>query len=78
MIDIKQAAADDVWQKEPLTWRGLKLTDGSRSATVSCSNGHSGSLEHHDIAADGTVSSLECPEDGCDFHDHVKLQGWTP
>lgn len=32
----------------------------------------------HDIAPDGRVSpSVVCPFEGCDFHDHVVLEGWS-
>ena len=56
-------------------WRLLR--DGERrSATLVCPNGHRAALDH-DIAADGTVSpSVVCPEDGCDWHVHVRLVGW--
>lgn len=31
----------------------------------------------HDIDAQGVVTpSLECPDDGCRFHDFVILVGW--
>lgn len=31
----------------------------------------------HDVADDGAVSpSLVCPNDGCGFHEFVKLEGW--
>lgn len=41
-----------------------------------CPNGHAGQLDH-EIAPDGTVTpSVQCPEDGCSFHDMVKLANW--
>ncbi len=44
---------------------------------VSCANGHWNWLSDHDIARDGTVTpSADCPRDGCDFHDSLKLGGW--
>ena len=44
-----------------------------------CPTGHIGSLrEHHQIAADGTVSpSVVCPHEGCTFHEFVKLENWS-
>lgn len=61
------------------TWWPLWLTDGRLTATVICNNYHLGTLEDHAIAADGTVTpSLECPDDGCAFHENVQLVGWDP
>lgn len=51
----------------------------SRPVWMSCPRGHVGRLDNHTVAGDGTVDpSVQCPEDGCDFHDHVRLEGWTP
>lgn len=62
----------------PNTWKGLQTPDG-KSASVTCSNGHTATLTDHEIAADGTVTpSLVCPYDGCDFHEMVVLEGWEP
>jgi len=60
----------------PKTWR--KLLSGEKiSASIVCPNGHYGVLIDHDIGSDGTVSpSVVCPEEGCKFHDYVKLLGW--
>ena len=31
----------------------------------------------HSISSDGIVSpSLVCTHEGCDFHEHVQLEGW--
>lgn len=31
----------------------------------------------HDIASDGTITpSVQCPTQGCNFHHHVRLEGW--
>lgn len=33
----------------------------------------------HTVMDDGNVSpSYVCPQDGCTFHEHVKLGDWTP
>lgn len=38
-----------------------------------------GDLDEHQIAEDGTVTpSVVCPHEPCDFHDHVRLEGWEP
>jgi hypothetical protein len=35
-------------------------------------------LLDHEISADGSVSpSLDCPSDGCRFHEDVTLVGWA-
>ena len=61
----------------PLTWKPLKDGD-KRSASFICPNRHHGVLLDHEIAPDGTVTpSVVCPEDGCEFHDYLKLEGWT-
>lgn len=34
-------------------------------------------LLDHEVASDGTVTpSLECPTEGCSFHEMIKLDGW--
>ncbi len=58
------------------TWQDAQSST-KRTALFKCPNGHIGSLSGHDIAQDGTVSpSVVCPEDGCDFHEFIKLKGW--
>ncbi len=60
-------------------WHGGRLANGQRTALVKCRNGHIASLSDHTIAPDGTVSpSLVCPREGCDFHEVIKLEGWSP
>jgi len=65
-------------ERNPLTWLPLKA--GARwTAEIICANGHSGSLTNHSIGADGAVSpSCLCPEEGCGWHEMVRLQGWPP
>lgn len=49
------------------------------SASFTCPAGHKGVLLDHEISADGTVQpSVVCPQDGCTFHDFVRLAGWPP
>lgn len=54
---------------------------GQLIASMSCPGcGRIGVLEppDHTIAPDGAVTpSLVCPYD-CGFHEHVRLEGWTP
>ena len=64
----------------PGTWKGLKLSEGGRSASFSCPNcGQLGSLTNHEIHKDGLVTpSVVCPTEGCTFHDYIQLEGWSP
>lgn len=60
----------------PPTWTQI-TRDGRSLVIVTCPNGHMAGLDDHEVADDGTVTpSLECPS--CDFHDSVKLIGYTP
>ncbi len=63
---------------EPLTWHFEYDHKGKLQPDVVCANGHEASITEHTIASDGTINpSLDCPADGCDFHDHGKLDGWV-
>lgn len=55
-------------------WRG--------SVSLTCPHGHQACFgvgpKGHQIEADGTVTpSAVCPTAGCDFHEFVRLEGWT-
>ena len=57
-------------------WRAVQV-DGKPGVDVMCAKGHLAVLDH-EIASDGTVTpAMACPEDGCDFHEFVKLEGWV-
>ncbi len=73
MIDFKKNNSQD---EIPCTWRLLK--DGYRkSASIVCPNGHYGILLDHNIDENGMVTpSVVCPEEGCNFHDWIKLMDW--
>ena len=78
VININRHGDANAGPMSPLRWRTVHL-DGRPQQAVCCANGHAAFLDDHEIAADGTVSpSLVCPEDGCDFHEFVKLEGWMP
>jgi hypothetical protein len=63
----------------PLMWKQCHpRTRATFKAELTCSNGHAISLRGHQINAAGGVSpSVVCRAAGCDFHDWVRLQGWT-
>lgn len=60
-------------------WKGLRTESGDRTASVGCPKcGGLASLRDHNIDAGGIVTpSLVCPYEGCDFHEWVRLQGWS-
>lgn len=61
----------------PNTWRKL-IDDKKLSASIVCSNGHYGIITDHLIGINGVViPSVVCSEDGCTFHDMIKLEGWN-
>lgn len=74
MITIKRRTIPN----ERATWAPLR--DGDKlSASLICPNGHYGVLLDHEISNDGTVSpSVECSEEGCNFHEYIKLEDWKP
>lgn len=56
----------------PSTWFRTK----QGTLFVTCPNGHTASLIDHSVSSDGEVTpSLVCPEDSCDFHEFVRLNG---
>jgi hypothetical protein len=82
-ITVPRDSAAGMGNATPGTWRPLKLSDGTPSATVCCLKcGGSSTLEVHTIAPDGTVQpSLGCGwkfkgEAACGWHVWVKLEGW--
>ena len=47
-------------------------------AEVTCSRGHAIALRDHTVEADGRViPSIVCKTPGCDFHEIVRLDGWS-
>jgi len=58
------------------TWQPATF-EGQRTATLACPSGHLGLL-NHEISETGVVSpSVVCPDGSCDWHEHVKLDGWA-
>lgn len=71
--DFTEAAA---FEEPPNTWKRV-MADGKPTALYTCPNGHTGLIDEHEISSDGTVSpSVVCTENGCDFHDYIKLRDW--
>ena len=71
----------DVYRKNaaliPRSWYLFKVP-GGRSVRFCCKYGHIGTLDDHVIHADGmVVPSVWCAEPGCDFHEQLRLEGWT-
>ena len=78
MIAIKKNPVMNAFIDVPLTWRRV-LLDGKATAGMTCSNGHYGLIDEHEIAADGTVTpSVVCRHEGCAFHELIRLEEWTP
>lgn len=80
MIILHRTPAS-VYKMEPLQW--LPVTRDSSglppTAGVTCENGHEGLISDHAIAEDGTVSpSVVCTEEGCGWHEYIRLDGWAP
>jgi hypothetical protein len=43
-----------------------------------CGDGMLGDFAPHGIHEDGRVyNSVVCQREGCDFHNHIKLEGWN-
>ncbi len=66
-------------ERQPGTWAPMRF--GERlSAMLYCpACGRWASLDDHAIGGDGAVvPSLSCPHNGCDYHEHVRLEGWPP
>ena len=63
----------------PLMWKSCHpRTRATFKAELTCSHGHAVSLKGHFIHANGAVSpSVVCLSPGCDFHDFVRLAGWS-
>ncbi len=62
---------------------GLGWAPWGTKTFLQCPNNHRAAYglddDGHTIAADGTVTpSTRCYADGCEFHEWVILEGWTP
>lgn len=74
MIQIKH----DQELTGPNTWAVYRYQSGRVQVVTRCANGHIGSLDDHQIASDGTVSpSVVCQSAGCDYHEFIRLDGWS-
>lgn len=57
------------------TWWGAQTKKDA--VYMTCPQGHTGSLAKHTIKLNGEVEpSVQCPEEGCEFHAYVTLQHW--
>lgn len=58
-------------------WCPIRSDGDIVGVLVKCPRGHIGSLDEHSIQADGVVSpSVDCDNQDCDFHEHVRLDDW--
>ncbi|MCP6719720.1 MAG: hypothetical protein KJI72_00120 [Patescibacteria group bacterium] len=75
MIEIPKGKWD-----EKGTYRQVFLIDqGNRPSVNLCcpSCGGTAGLHDHEIADDGTVNpSVQCPYEGCKFHEYIRLKDW--
>ena len=71
-----QPSDEPRWSQPKGTWRGVE-TEEKLTATFACPDcGATGTLEDHEIHADGKVEpSVICPDE-CGFHDIVVLENW--
>lgn len=72
-VDLERSGS--MLMSGPLRWFRTEFM-----ADISCANGHIMSLqrEHHTIDENGNVhASVICPHEGCDFHEFVRLAGWS-
>ncbi len=86
MITLERAPKlwDTPEKDAALTWVPITTTDGV-TAMVVCANGHAGLITDHEIDAAGHVtpsvvctetSSRGTQEEPCDWHEHIRLDGW--
>jgi hypothetical protein len=75
---IALTKTDKLTSAEPGTWSSHEV-DGNRVVVMSCpSCGKLGGLGDHKVNEKGLVTpSVVCPNEGCGFHDMVKLLGWN-
>lgn len=64
---------------KPGYWKAAhKRTRARFKAELTCPMGHGMTLKNHIVIADGLlIPSVVCRHPGCDFHEWVKLRGWT-
>lgn len=59
-------------QTQP-SWCYWDVRDRTTQRMVKCPNGHIGVLDH-DVDGQGNVTpSVQCPQEGCTFHEMVRL-----
>lgn len=63
----------------PGHWKSCHPSTRRRfKAELTCSAGHGISLKTHSVAANGDVNpSVVCLTPGCQFHEYVRLAGWS-
>lgn len=63
----------------PGHWKSCHPSTRRRfKAELTCSASHAISLKNHSVAANGEVNpSVVCLSPGCQFHEYVRLEGWS-
>ncbi len=60
-------------------WHLITRKSREKSASVRCPDCKQWYPLDHEIDADGFITpSVDCPTEGCEFHDFVRLLGWEP
>ncbi|MCJ7816504.1 MAG: hypothetical protein MUP55_01480 [Candidatus Aenigmarchaeota archaeon] len=80
MITIRRATQEEIDSDKdtPMTWWPVVFHPGGESVIFICPKGHYMALMKHHIKDDGTVEpSVVCSAKGCDFHEHIKLEGYS-
>ena len=60
-------------------WFTVRRADGSTGLMLNCPDcGQTVSLADHSVDPIGAVTpSVVCPQDGCGFHEYVRLVAWA-
>jgi hypothetical protein len=76
-VPFAQTAA---FEEPPNSWKRVRVTNPAHAGDrvlYTCPNGHTGRLNGWDVDLEGRVTpSVDCTQDGCDFHDHIRLLEW--
>ena len=60
----------------PNSWRPIIGIDEKTYPIIIDSNGHRSGIKTHRISEDGIVTPFVVCDQGCGFHEYIKLVGW--